>query len=305
MKAEELDATDRMSQSRQKSGGIQVGSLDRDSAYYIGENRRAMVSLGPVKQRNYCTFSCSFCYVQGPFPRYQRTTQPYEVVAWLEQRTDQFDTIYVSGDTDSFAPPRTEKALELLGGLMSLGRTVLFTTRHLFTFEQRAELERLAADYRAAEIELIGCVSISQLHHPPLEPYPIASPEDRIEQLGWLRDAGIVSVLTIRPFIPTIAAREYAEIAERGADSADLVLGGDWYVDPAGIILKRTEEAIGAPIVGRSVERSLDFSKDRTAWRIYSHPEAQRAVGEVCRDKNVPFFMRSDPALSHLRLLRK
>jgi hypothetical protein len=282
-----------------------VGSIDRDSAYYIGDNRRAMVSLGPVKHRNYCTFSCPFCYVQGPFPRYQRTADPTQVVTWLNQRRDQFDTIYVSGDTDSFAPPRTEKALKLLDELLSLECTVLFTTRHFFNMQQRITLKRVAEDYRAAGIQLIGCISVSQLYHPPLEPTPIASPEDRMEQLRWMRESGLVSILTIRPFIPGVPASEYEEIARRGADGVDLVLGGDWYVDPAGIILRRTEQAIGVKIDFPSTRQPLDFTEDGTAWKVYSHAAAQRAVSEVCREKGVPFFMRSGPALSHLRHLRK
>lgn len=304
MKSGEVDATESMSQPR-SDVGIRVGPIDRDSAYYIGDNRRAMVSLGPVKHRNYCTFSCPFCYVQGPFPRYQRTNEPADVVTWLEQRKGQFDSIYVSGDTDSFAPPRTEKALELLEGLLSLGCTVLFTTRHLFDVGQRVVLERVASDYAAAGVQLIGCISVSQLHHPLLEPSPIASPEDRIEQLRWMRESGLVSILTIRPFIPGVPASEYAEIAQRGADAADLVLGGDWYVDPAGIILRRTEQALGREIDSQSTEQQLDFTGDGTTWHVHSHPAAQRAVGQVCREKGVPFFMRSDPALSHLCYLRK
>lgn len=304
MKSGEIETTEPMSEPRAEVG-MQVGSIDRDSAYYIGDNRRAMVSLGPVKHRNYCTFSCPFCYVQGPFPRYQRTTEPTEVVAWLEQRRDQFDTVYVSGDTDSFAPPRTEKALELLAGLLPLGCTILFTTRHLFDVRQRAALEEVASNYRAAGVQLIGCVSISQLHHPLLEPTPIASPEHRIEQLRWMRESGFVSILTIRPFIPGVPASEYAEIATRGADAADLVLGGDWYVDPAGIILTRTEQALGVEIDSPSAKQSLDFTEDGTVWHVYTHPAARQAVSQVCREKGVPFFMRSDPALFHVRDLRK
>jgi hypothetical protein len=304
MKSGEIDATEPMSQVREEVSKW-AESVDRDSAYYIGENRRAMVSLGPVKHRNYCTFSCAFCYVQGPFPRYQRIVEPADVVAWLEQRRERFDTVYVSGDTDSFAPPRTEQALELLKGMLSLGSTVLFTTRHLFDSAQRVQLERLACDYHSAGIRLIGCISISQLRHPGLEPTPIASPEERIEQLLWMRESGLVSVLTIRPFIPGVPESEYAEIAERGADAADVVLGGDWYVDPAGIIFRRTEQAIGIEIDATSTERPLDFTDDGTPWRVYTHSAAEEAVARVCREKGVPFFMRSDSALSHLRDLRK
>src|SRR5690349_10741859 len=39
--------------------------------YFLGLNR-AMVSLGPLAGQVYCTFKCTFCYVNGPYQRYAR-----------------------------------------------------------------------------------------------------------------------------------------------------------------------------------------------------------------------------------------
>ena len=142
--------------------------------FFIGLGR-AMVSLGPLSDSRYCPFSCQFCYVQGPFPKY-KSAAPAEIVSWLQDRREQFQVIYVSGDTDSFAPGRTQLGLELLDALRQLGMDVLFTTRHVFSPGDRLALSSIADSYRRKGLLLIGCVSISQLHHPALEPLPIQSP---------------------------------------------------------------------------------------------------------------------------------
>jgi hypothetical protein len=44
-------------------------------------------------------------------------------VRWLGDQRDKspFDTVYISGDTDSFAPPRQDKAMDLLEGVANFG----------------------------------------------------------------------------------------------------------------------------------------------------------------------------------------
>jgi radical SAM superfamily enzyme YgiQ (UPF0313 family) len=69
---------------------------------------RAMVSLGPLSAKRYCTYNCGFCYVHADFTRYPTKTND-EVVSYLRTRRNEFDIVYVSGDTDSLAlgaPPR-------------------------------------------------------------------------------------------------------------------------------------------------------------------------------------------------------
>lgn len=274
------------------------------TAYHLGPNRRAMVSLGPLKPRNYCTFTCPFCYVRGPFPRYQAGAAVDEIVAWLQSRRSRFDIVYISGDTDSFAPPRTAQALELLAALRQLQCDVLFTTRHRFARQHRELLASLAADYHSDGYMLIGCVSVSQLRQPGLEPRPIASPQARLEQVAWMRSAGLVSVLTVRPFIPAVPAEEYADIVHAGAAGCDVVLGSHWYVDPAGVILEQTSRALGHLAGGAAHRMPLDFSDDSTSWQVHEHPEAEAAVRQASATHGRPFFMRSDPAIAYLRARR-
>lgn len=267
--------------------------------FFIG-NRRAMVSLGPMTPATYCTYRCQFCYVNGPFPRYD--SRPVDqIVSWLEARRPEYDIVYVSGDTDSFAPPRTSVAFQLLEALLVLEADVLFTTRYVFSHDERARLTEIWSHYRARNLRLIPCVSVSQLAHPDLEPHPIPPPLARVEQLAWLTSLGLPALLTIRPFIPTVPASEYVEIAQHGLDSCVAVLGGDLYLDQDGALSEMISHAT-RPLSGVLEEsRALDFTHSDDAWRIVKHPAAVGAVSRFCAENGLPFFMRSGPAVDYLR----
>jgi DNA repair photolyase len=255
-----------------------------------------------MAEERYCAYDCKFCYVNGPFNRYAKRDVD-EIFTWLSEHRGEYSIVYVSGDTDSFAPPRTAEALHLLRLLFRLDVDVLFTTRHVFSGADRSELTDIANDFDQARRLLIACVSVSQLHHPALEPLPIPSPRARLKQLADLKSRGITTALTIRPFIPAIPSEEYAEIARLGAAHADVVLGGDWYTDIDGFIETRTSEALGERAVGSSGTSvgELDFTASSVSWNSYTHPAAHRAVRDVCSSAKVPLFMRSAPAVEWLR----
>jgi len=171
-----------------------------------------MVSLGPVAATRHCSFRCPFCYVREPaFVRYK--SWPVEAdLEWVRTNLSQINVIYVSGDTDSFAPPRTGAGLSLLGALADLGRDLLFTTRHVFVrSEEWHELKGIAERVRSVGRNPIACVSVCQLSRPDLEPRPIAQPAVRIEQLGKLNAVGWTSVLAMRPIMPAFQLRTLSE----------------------------------------------------------------------------------------------
>jgi hypothetical protein len=269
--------------------------------YFIGLGR-AMVSLGPVSNTNYCSYRCRFCYVQGPFPRYASATVS-EIALWLADRREQYDIVYISGDTDSFAAPRTREALDLLEALLHLNVDVLFTTRYVFEAMELQRLGNITRQYQAQGLLLIGCISISQLYHEQLEPSPIKSPYRRAQLLGELRELGIITALTIRPFIPSIPASEYCEIALLAGESADVILGGDLYVDSSGAVEKGLRSAGEDLEIGKATSNisSLDFSLSSDDWITLTHPEAVAQVGATCKAIGKPFFIRSAGAIEWIR----
>ena len=42
---------------------------DIEKPFYIGNNR-AMISLGPLTEKIYCPYNCTFCYVKSGFAKY-------------------------------------------------------------------------------------------------------------------------------------------------------------------------------------------------------------------------------------------
>jgi len=278
------------------------GPVSTIEPYFIGLDR-AMVSLGPLTEQVYCTYKCTFCYVRGPYQKYARRSVD-EIFDWLKARRDDYKIVYVSGDTDSFAPPRTAQGLDLLSLLADLERHVLFTTRYVFNRDERDRLLELRARYAVGELELIPCVSVCQLHHPGLEPRSIPSPEARLEQLRWFHEHGFKVVLTIRPFMPYIEPQEYVEIVEKGGPHCAVVLGGHWYTDPDGVIDGSTRRSLGLTESqldpGLSQRGRLDSTYSEIEWDETPHPEAIAAVEAACKEIDRPFFMRSSGALDHL-----
>lgn len=263
-------------------------------------NRRLMLSLGALTKSKYCTYSCPFCYVNSPDYLSFHTRSIDETTQWMAKRSKLFDLIYVSGDTDSFAPPRTEKGIELLDAISHFDADLLFTTRALFQekhYRKLAEIQKRLEDKGRL---FIGCVSISQLNHPHLEPHPIPSPKSRIEQLGRLKEIGLISVLALRPFLPVVTPSEYLEIIKQSKELINMVLGSVWYADKDGTFEKKVFQSEMVEDV-EVVYDKMDCDVNEATWKIFKHNEAESAVRDYCKSHNLPFFMRSMPGINWLR----
>jgi len=286
-----------------RSGGRRsfvAGQRPREAPFHVSD-RRIMLSLGPLSKGKYCTYSCPFCYVGGDFLSYASLTRA-EIVEWVGAVKEPYDIIYVSCDTDSFAPPREAEALALLNDLAEIGVDLLFTTRAVLSDTTVAHMERIAARLADRGRMLIGCVSVAQLSVPHLEPHPIPEARERLAQLERLRDAGLQTVLAVRPFLPNVPLDDYREIVRIGAAGASAVLGGVWYHDQAGVMQRAAMPERGAEDgEPESALRRMDFDANDVEWRVFEGEEAERAVREACRARGLPMFMRSRPAVELLR----
>lgn len=260
---------------------------------------RAMVSLGPLSKKKYCPFSCPFCYVDAGFLSYATMTIQ-ETVNWLESHKEKFNIIYVSGDTDSFAPPRMDQGVELLEALSSFNVDLLFTTRAILKDQHLLRLKTLKEKLSKNGKLLFGCVSIAQLHHNYLEPRPISLPQDRIEQLNTFKILGLVSVHAMRPFLPVVPPEEYLELVDLVKDKTDIILGEVWYADKSGILENSVFKGI-IPDHLEYVEHEMDFDENTSIWKVYESKEVEKAVAKKCSEINIPFFMRSAPAIEWAR----
>ena len=269
-----------------------------ETPFDIRDNR-ALVSLGPLSPKKYCTYSCPFCYVNADFLSYVSLDRK-EIVRWLSEHRSEFDIVYVSGDTDSFAPPRTEEGITLLRDLLTLDVDVMFTSRTVFTPSQLDSLESISSKLRSAGHYLFGCVSVVQLNLRHLEPPPISPSEQRLDQLCAFKRRGIISVLAARPFLPNVPANETVQIVRIVEQCVDVVLGEVWYFDSGGKLEDLVFQGKTPPGFVH-IRGQMDFDINMAEWNIYEGTETRKAVEAFCQSAGIPFFMRSRPAVEWIR----
>ena len=269
-----------------------------ENSFYIGNNR-AMISLGPLSDKKYCPYSCAFCYVKSGFMKY-RKLEIKDIVEFLKNNKEKYNIVYISGDTDSFAPPRTEKAIELLEEISkNIDTDIIFTTRTIFSEENLKKLKSINEYIENKHYKLIASISISRLYSANyLEPYPIPTPEERIKTLKKLKENGLHTILATRPFLPIITSDEYIEIIKKAQNYVDAVLGEIWYADEKLIndVCKdfdmKDEDFI---------DKTMDFDDNDKIWKCYEAKETVEKVTRFCKQNQIQFFMRSYPAIEYIR----
>ena len=263
--------------------------------------QRAMVSLGPLSDGVHCAYNCPFCYVNNGFLHYASMSVD-EIIQWLRsQIQNSFDIVYISGDTDSFAPPRTDKGMSLLERLIELYKDVLFTTRTCFNDYASERLSNIVRMYGKYNHHVFGCISIPQWTRPDFEPPPIPTPQQRINQLAKFNSIGIKSVLALRPFLPTIPKSDYISILGAAYKSVCLVLGERWFFDKHGIMESKLLKNANIPLSDYETNVSMRFDDNNEMWNLYKAPGIEELCAELCKNYGLPFSMSSKPALDKLR----
>ena len=268
-------------------------------AFFI-DNNRAMISLGPLTEFKYCPYNCAFCYVKSGFNKYPNF-EINEIISYLKINRKKYNIIYISGDTDSFAPPRTNKAIELLEKISkNIDVDITFTTRTLFKNEDIEKLKNISDYMKTKHHKLIASISISRLYSSKfIEPKPIPEPEERIELLKKLKENGIYTMLAVRPFLPIIDSNEYIEIIKRCRNYVDAVLGEIWYADEKLIndVCKNIDININKISF---VDKVMDFDTNKKVWKCYEAQSTVKKVNDYCKQNNINFYMRSYPAIEYI-----
>lgn len=270
----------------------------KELPFFIGD-KRAMISLGPLSKKKYCTYSCPFCYVHSGFLKY-RNLEINDIKKWLTENVGKYDIIYISGDTDSFAEPRTELGLKLLEELVGFNVDILFTTRYVFNENQLLKIKKINSQLNEKGKTLFGCVSVAQLSFEYLEPKPIKSPLERIEQLRKFKELGLCSILAMRPFLPIVPKEEYEEIVNLSKGVFDILLGESWYADKKGIL----EEKVFKNESFKNIEydeTEMDFDNNENLWKVWKGEKIIDLIKQKSINMGFPFFMRSRPAIEWYR----
>lgn len=265
------------------------------------DNNRAMISLGPLTEYKYCPYSCAFCYVKSGFNKYPNFNID-EIISYLKTNRNKYNIIYISGDTDSFAPPRTSKAIELLEKISkSIDVDITFTTRTVFKTEDIKRLKNISDYMKTKNYKLIASISISRLYSSEfIEPKPIPKPEERIELIKRLKENGIYTMLAVRPFLPIIDSNEYIEIIKRCKNYVDVVLGEIWYADEK--LINDVCKSIDINKIS-FVDKIMDFDTNKKVWKCFEAQNIVKEVDKYCNQNNIKFYMRSYPAIEYIRSL--
>ena len=276
---------------------------DIDNPFDILDGRM-MISLGPLSSETHCSFSCPFCYVPKGFLQYSTLDIP-DICEFVGKATD-VDIIYISGDTDSFAPPRMDKGLDLLEKLAyEFSKDILITTRISMDMRIIKRLKKVARILENKNKKLFVCISISSPdENKKIEPLPIPSVNSRIETLALLKNNGLCAILAMRPFLPIYCFDDYKGLIDSLKNSVDLILGEVWYHDAK---KEMWERLTGKPIIHRGVSQKtlMPFNENDTEWEEWNDPQMEKDIANFCKTLGIPFFMRSSSAIKYLRAQSK
>lgn len=269
--------------------------------------KRAMVSLGPLTKIRHCPYQCAFCYVQYGFNKYA-TLDEDEIMNFQKKNRDNYYIIYISGDTDSFAAPRTDKALSLLKRMtFELDVDLLFTTRTTFSNEHYEILKQIAEEQQRTNNKLYACISITRYSDAVdyIEPAPIPSPDERIQTIINLKQIGATTVLALRPFLPVVDVKDYITIIDKTIGYVDIVLGECFYFIRNGKIYKRVFKNGFQEQWKMNTERGvlMRFDDNTLKWDVWDSKEYQDLVRKHCEKNGIIFSMHSDDAIAEYKCL--
>lgn len=285
------------------------GKRSINAPFYI-DGDRAMVSLGPLSDKVYCPYRCAFCYVQDDFQSYASLNAD-EIVDFLVENKDRYNIIYISGDTDSFAPPRTQEGITLLKKIVdAVSCDITFTTRSVFNEDEYEQLSEIIKTHKSSGYKFIAGSSITRYSEKTsyLEPAPIPTPESRIQHIKKMKKIGAITMLGLRPFLPVVDKQDYITILDKVHPDLDIALGECFYFIRNGNIQKR----VFPNGISESVEKDIlhdqimDFDDNNSRWNIWNTDEYEKFVAHHCHELGIIFAMHSKEALEEYdRLCRE
>lgn len=275
---------------------------NKNKPFFIKKGNRAMVSLGPFTERKHCPFSCAFCYVQDGFCSYEKYKLE-DIVDFLKENRANYNIIYISGDTDSFAAPRTDEGIQLLEMISKeIDCDLLFTTRTTFNENQYEKLREIASNQNSKNKHIFGCISITRYSKETeyLEPFPIPKPSERIAVLKKLHEIGIITVLAMRPFLPVVSIDDYIKLLDLSHGFVDIALGEHFYFMDNDKIEKRVFiNGISSKYKENiSKDNSMDFDFNDKKWNIWYSPYYEKMVAKKCEQLDIVFSMHSTEAIN-------
>ncbi len=280
-----------------------------DSQPFFINGERAMISLGPLTNTKHCPFGCAFCYVQDGFTKYGSLNDD-DILSFLKQNKKNYKIIYMSGDTDSFATPRTERALNLLYKISSeLNYDLLFTTRAVFEDKHYAILKKIADKQHEKGKELFASVSITRYSDDTkfIEPDPIPSPDARLDEIKKLKKIGATTILAMRPFLPVVDPNDYIKMLDKTKGCVDIALGETFYFKPNSIVQAKVFGTNDINEICKYIplsEEKMDFDLAGENWLCWKSDEYENLVKKHCEKLGIIFSMHSNSAIKEFKKIK-
>lgn len=261
----------------------------------LSNDGRQFVSFSGV-----CPFKCNHCYTfcEG----YSLDSDDLSAESIIDHiKENDFNMIYVSGHRENFVD--RELGIHLCERLYSKFHTdILVTTRCTFNSAEVNRFAKLNSQMRENGNALFFCMSIPALEsYKKLEPSPLVpTPDERISCLGKMYDAGILTILTIRPLCPTqyIPVEEPLEILQKCSRISSGVISSGIVVDQT--ILNRLP---GFPTNFTYTEAPLMscLGNDNIQMKYVNVNLELLQLQKSCSNLGLPFFMNSMPLIEYLK----
>lgn len=279
---------------------------NKNEPFFI-DNYRAMVSLGPLADNAYCRYRCAFCYVQDEFMSYAKLDIP-DIMDFLVKNRAKYNIIYISGDTDSFASPRTQVGINLIQNIVrAVNCDITFTTRSIFSEHEYEKISEIIKEHKKSGHKFIAGTSITRYSEDTayLEPLPIPSPDERIQHIKRMKKAGAITLLGLRPFLPVVNKEDYITILDKVYPDLDIALGESFYFIRNGNIQNRVfPNGISDDIEKNIIHNQyMEFDNNQALWDIWNSEEYENYVAEHCKKLGIIFAMHSKDALEEYNKL--
>lgn len=265
---------------------------------FVDQHGKVTVSLG-----GRCPLSCRHCYTVTTQFVHPPTRTAADIVAGLSVLPEgTFNVICVSGDTDCFID--AELGTDLLSVLCeSFPRVaIMFTTRLVPPPHCVNRLGYLAKQCSRREQLLIPCISVVTFSYPNRIELPdrVPSTPDRMEFLQAMSEAGLPTILAMRPTFPfsVVSSVEVAAIVEHAFRYTTIALGEVLILDQHAQIARR----LGVPTSEETdFVTPMTFLNQPSWWRKRMANDEVAYTRAMWQKRSIPYYLRSPTALRLLK----
>lgn len=208
-----------------------------------------------------CPFGCTYCF--SGFADYPK---PPSVEDITSVSLEGIDIVYPACDVDLFA--RTD-AVMILRRVIAWGRHISISTKAHIRPALISELRSIASELKDRNCIIKIGVSISTKYYvSKIEPRT-PSYASRVRSLARLSEAGIPTVLVLRPLLPELSEEEHKEVLEECRQYTDLLLIGPEYLDG---IAPRDTTPREPPRDLRQINRGVGWTASEREWSVRTSP---------------------------------